>query len=291
MITKINLKNLTTNKEIEIGTNKSRFVLGVVDFGKAPAMHNTTDYINLIGSNVTSSRLGSRAIAIKGAIIESIVEKKTELNRLINPLHILKITYGDYVIFAQADSSVLYSTARLKNNIHICEFLIQATAYMPLWQLKNQKVYRESKITPVTLFPLKIPKTKGIAFGYIPAVSIANVPNPGDVEAGFTIRFNASAGKVTNPRIVNNKTGKHIEAVIDMEQGDVVEISTVAGSKSAKLKRGSAEIDIFKAITKQSSMDMTLNVGINDISVTAAGNSSNLSAMISFTPMWLEVQT
>lgn len=290
----IKLENLVTGGMIVFGVTEGDYLIQEKDFGAAPGNHSSTQYINLIGSHVNSTSLGERDISIAGLIrvgeARLMAEKKNMLNRLINPRHNLKLYYDNYVMIVRPDSSVRYSTDKYDNGKTFCKFLISATAYMPLWQLKGSKIYQESKVTPVPLFPLKIPAGKGIAFGYIPAISIANVPNPGDVEVGFMIRFTASSGQVTNPRITNNKTGKHIDIIIDMNQGDVVEISTVPGSKSAKLIRGSAETDIFKAITKKSAMDMTLNVGVNDISITAAGNVSNMSGKIFFTPMWLEVQ-
>lgn len=290
----IKLENLTTGEMISLGI-ESPYLVQEKDLGSVPGKHNVTQYINLNGSRIQNTMLGERNISIAGWILVAeagqMPEKKSALNRLVNPRHDLKIYYNDYVLVARPDSSVKYSVDKYENGKILCKFLIQASAFMPLWQLKIPKVYQESKITPAPLFPLAIPQNKGVAFGYIPAISIANVPNPGDVEAGFVIRFTAVSGKVTNPKITNNKTGRHIEAVIEMEQGDAVEISTASGSKSAKLIRGGVETDIFKAITKKSAMDMTLSVGINDISVTAAGNASNLSGKISFIPMWMEVQT
>lgn len=289
----IKLENLVTGEVVSFGVGEN-YVIQEKDFGATPGNHSTTKYINLIGSHINSTALGERDIAIAGWIqaegSAQMKEKKDKLNHLINPRHDLKLFYDDYVLIVRPDSSVKYSTDKYDNGSTLCKFLISATAYMPLWQLKSSKVYRESKITPVPLFPLKIPADKGIAFGYIPAISIANVPNPGDVEVGFVISFTAFSGQVSNPKITNNKTGKHIEIVIDMNPGDVVEISTVSGSKAAKLIRGGAETDIFKSITKKSAMDMTLNVGINDISLTAADNASSMSGKIFFTPMWLEVQ-
>lgn len=290
----IKLENLVTGSMISFGIPEGDYWIQEKDFGTTPGNHSSTQYINLIGSHINSTALGERDISIAGVIrVEGsglMAERKNMLNRLINPRHDLKLYYDDYVMIVRPDSSVKYSIDKYENGKALCKFLIQATAYLPLWQLKNSKIYQESKVTPVPLFPLRIPKRKGIAFGYIPAISIANVPNPGDVETGFVIRFTASSGKVTNPKITNNKTGKYIEVIVEMNPGDVVEVSTVPGSKYAKLTRSEIETDIFKAVTKRSSMDMTLNVGINDISVTAAGNASNMSGKIIFTPMWLEVQ-
>ncbi|MEG2213939.1 MAG: hypothetical protein RRY35_08595, partial [Clostridiales bacterium] len=169
----IKLENIVTGQAITLGP-KGEYLILEKDFGVAQGNHNTTQYINLIGRHVNGTSLGVRDISITGIIriraSESMAERRSVLNRLINPQHDLKLYHNGYVMVVRPDSSVRYSNNKYDNGKKLCKFMIQATAFMPLWQLKNAKVYRESKITPVALFPLKILKNRGIAFGFIPAV-------------------------------------------------------------------------------------------------------------------------
>lgn len=291
----ITLKNETLGKEITIhNTPEPGYCYEVLDLGTVPGVQNTTQLINLVGERVNGTRLSPRDMSVSGWIFAQssteMAEYKRVLNRVINPKDDIALIYGDYKITARPDASIQYSTDKYERTRRFCKFLISLTAYNPLWIAKKAKLYRESSMIPVPLFPLKIPKWRGIAFGYIPAVSINNIDNIGDVDAGFTITFTASEGPVVNPYITNNKTGKTIEIIIDMEQGDQVEVATLSGDKHVIFRRGGQEIDLFKAVTKRSSMDLTLGTGVNDLSISARKNAANMTAAVVFAPEYLEVQ-
>lgn len=285
----LEIKNLITNDSIDFSSNED-YVIQELDFGQVKGKNNVTQYINLIGYSVESTAYEPRDIVIKGYVIDNLPQAKRLLNKLINPMQNLRIRKGNYEIEAKPDMSIKYGIGYEINNRLICQFVISATAYMPLFKFKKPKLYNEAKIKPVSLFSLRIPKKKGICFGYVPAVSINNINNIGDVETGFLIRFVAEKGSVSNPIVKNNKTGEYIKAAIEMSKGDVIEISTVSGEKFAKLIRGQTEIDIFKYITKQSAMGLILNVGVNDFSIEAEKNQTNMEVSIIYTPKWLEVQ-
>lgn len=293
MITDINLFNVELTESIKIGTDKSQYILSLVDFGQAEVSRSTTSFINLIGENVDATKLNPRPITIKGTALPeggTVSDKKTRLNRMINPNHTLIITYANFKIVAKPNSTVKFSTEPLRNNERLCDFLIQATAYVPVFKRINEEVFYYSEANKVPLFPLKIPKNKGICFGKISTINTTNVLNDGDIEAGFIIRFIAYKGAVVNPKITNNKTGKFIEVIVSMEKGDIVEVSTETGNKYAKFIRGTTETDIFRNVSKKSTMSMTLNTGVNDLAITAAQNASNLNNLIKFVPLYLEVQ-
>lgn len=289
----IELENLTTGKSI-LFSDSNGYILQDVDFGQVIGIHNTTQHINLVGSKVNSTSLGVRDVSIRGVVCGdsgSVVSKnKTVLNRLINPNDNLKINNGNYSLIIRPDSSIKYGVGYRENNQYFCKFLIQGTAFDPTFKRVMEEVFYYSSVGRIPLFPLVMPIDKGMCFGKISSVSTKNVPNDGDVEAGFTIKFIAEEGEVTNPKITNNKTGKFIEIIINMQKGDIVEVSTVTGNKYAKFIRGNTQTDIFKLVSKKSTMSMTLNTGVNDIAITAARNASNLNNVIKFKPLYLEVQ-
>lgn len=291
---KIKIVNMTTEKSLTIGDTTDDFILVSKDFGSAPSEHSTTKYINLIGSHVDCTSIGDRAVQIVGTIIAKnagiMKERKTELNRLINPQNFIRIYCNAYYMTVRPASTVKYSVDKYENTSTYCKFLIEATAYEPVFKRINEEVFYYSTANKVPLFPLIIPKIRGICFGKFSAVTAKNILNDGDIETGFTAKFIADEGEAVNPKIVNNKTGKSIEIIISMQKGDIVELSTVSGNKYVKFIRGSTETDIFKLVTKKSTMSMTLNTGVNDISITAARNAANLNNVIRFTPLYLEVQ-
>ena len=92
---------------------------------------------------------------------------------------------NNYALDFRPDASIEYSTNYLENNEYMCRFLIQGTAPMPLYRLKNYNIYHQTVEYKSNFhFPFAIPKKKGIIFGYLPLESLANMPNQGDVESG-----------------------------------------------------------------------------------------------------------
>jgi len=291
----IHLENNTTNKTLSFGQGDTPYAINQLDIGVVSGEHNTTKYINLNGSYVNKTSLGVRDVTLTGWIFATsdaqMKERKEFLNKFFNPRQEISIYYNEYALIVRPDASIKYSTEKYENRTVLCKWIAQCTAFNPLWRLKHAKVYREARTVGVPIFPLIIPEQRGFSFGYMPATSVTNVPNFGDVDAGFVLRFIAEEGQVINPKIVDNKTQKYIEIIVDMNIGDIVEISTMPGDKYAKLIKGQSEIDIFKSVTKQSSMDMALSVGVNDLTINAVENAVNLATSISFSPEWLEVQT
>ena len=287
-------ENMTTGQELILGSpNKSEYILAHKDFGTVQGSSATTPYINLIGSHVDSTSLMERDVNFVGVIRttnkQEMLERKRKLKSFFNPQDFIKAYYGEYVLIFKPTQTVKDSTKPKENLDTYYRFSISGTAYDPLWRLKKSNVVYEAKIRALPLFPMNIPKNKGIAFGYIPAVSVNNVQNAGDVEVGFVLKMTAEEGEVTNPKLTDNNTGKFIEVVIQMLKGDVLMISTENGNKYAKLIREGEEVDIFKNVTAASTMSMKLQKGINDLTISAAENESNLASTITFSPQWLEV--
>lgn len=293
MIMQIKVLNKTLMEEIEIGVDKLGYILTSADLGQAEASNSTTPYINLVGQNVNATSLLPRDISIKGSVINNgvgIESKKSKLCRLINPCDEIVITFGNYKITAKPDKSIIFSLEARRNNKRFCDFAIEATAYMPALKRITEEVFYYSNAIKRPLFPMVIPKNKGICFGIKAALNTQNLINDGDIETGFVCKMTAQYGDVINPKIINNKTGKYIEIMLSLLKGDSIEVSTIAGDKYVKFVRGKSEMDVFKCITKKSTMSMTLNTGQNDITITAAINATNLSSLIKLTPLYLEVQ-
>jgi hypothetical protein len=217
-------------------------------------------------------------------------KKKKVLNKIVNPRSDIKLIHGDYALTFKPDGSVRYPFGWPENNWFLCKFLIQGTAHYPFWKLRQGRVYRESRVQGLPLWPLVIPEGVGLAYGYIPALTVNNPNNEGDVDAGFVLRITAARGPVTNPKVLNRKSQEFIEVIVSLGMGDDLEISTAPSEKYIKLFIEGHEIDIFNQATKQSTYGMTLHPGVNDLSVTAVGNAANMDYFISLSPSFLEVQ-
>ena len=290
---KIYMVNKTTGAMLE-WNNGGSYVLGSYDIGKVDASRTTTQYINLIGKHVDSSVLGVRDMSFSGTVLckteHELKEAKDFLNDFVNPLHEIEIHFDEFVIDAMPDETVVFATDSKSRNATFQKFSFTVTAYYPLFKYDKKTNYADSSMKGSVLFPLVIPKDKGIAFGYIPAITVKNPINEGDVDTGFVMRFKALIDNVTNPKVTNKKTGAFIETIINMQKNDVVEISTVSGDKYAKLIRGDSETDIINNVTNASYFDLTLNVGMNDIGITNASNNvAYMETCIEYVPSFMGV--
>lgn len=291
---KITFEKIETGEQLVFSDKfDEEYILAHIDFGTVNGKFNSTQFIDLVGSNIDSTALEERDVYIKGCILadtpEEMFEKKRKLKSFFNPQFDIKSIYNKHSLVFRPTKTVKDDSDWRKKTDRFYLFHIYGIAHYPLWRLLKGTIIQESKTRGGFIFPLVIPKNKGITFGYNPAIAPHNIPNFGDVAVGFKLKIKAEYGEVTNPKIINNKTDEEIEVNISMASGDIVEISTENGNKYAKLIRNDVETDIFDLITLKSRMSMRMGIGINSFSITAAGNSANMTISIEYSPGYLEV--
>ena len=290
----ITLYNKTQGTSLLLSQDSFEFVLETVDWGSVRSNSNTTRYINLLGVNVDSTYLQPRNINIVLWLVaqspERMTEKKTFMNKFINPLQDIECVYKEYSLIIRPDSSIQYDNTDIRlNNQILCRCLIQATAYMPLWGLAQNKIVTSKDIKKLPFWPLVIPEDTGKVFGIIPEGTAYDITNTGDVDVGFIAIFEAT-GSVENPKLTNNISGKYIEVGVTLAAGDILTVSTVTGNKYAKLQSSGVETDVLKNISLQSSMNTLLVTGKNDFTLTADSGADNIKLGISYSPLWFEIQ-
>lgn len=285
-----------TGFSVEIGEDLNDYVLDEngLDLGTVGSTQNMTQYIDLIGKHLDSVVLEPRDISITGWIIgdseKQIQGRKVLLNKLVNPMYECRLEYGEYVLNFRPDSSIRYATTWKENSAWMCKFQIQGTAPMPLWMLKDYNVYGQTvELVSKTHFPMVIPKNKGMHFGYYPMNSISRMPNFGDVESGFILRYTFE-GDVTNPKIINLKTGDKIEFIKKFENGEQIEICTELGNQYAKWTSQGVVRNALKYLSSDSKVDMSLSLWLNNLDVDADEGVDNIQALLSFSPRFLEVE-
>lgn len=284
-------------RTVEIAEDADDYVLDQdgLDLGAVAGTHNMTQFIDLIGKHLDSTILSPRDVSIIGWIIgpdlETIKKRKVVLDKAINPMYEVKLEYGDYALDFRPDYSIQYSKEWNYNNGYMCKFQIQGTAPMPLFRLKDYNTFRQNvEKTSSFHFPLVIPKSTGVKFGYFPLESVRNMPNDGDVESGMLITITAGTENAVNPRIVNETTGAQIQFDYTLMSGDSLIVNTELGQQSVTLLQGSVTTNAIKYITIESDIDMTLSLGFNRMFVYADSGEDDLSMKIEFSPRFLEVE-
>lgn len=269
----------------------NNFVLNEANLGTIEGKHQSSKYIGQVGEYVSYSSMGTRSISISGWVIgaseSDIRNSKAILNRLVNPLDELKLEVFDCLLFFKPDSTIKYSSSYNENNEVLCKFIIQGTAFAPLFVSQNGQTVDLAYEVPVFHFPLVIPED-GIVMSYREPALIKNVYNAGDVETGVEIIIVAN-GAVKNPTIINASTNEFFRINKVLEAGERISICTSSGEEKVLGKLNEVEMNYFEYIDLDSTW-LQLNVGDTLLKYDADENINLMEVTLKFTEKYLEVQ-
>ena len=108
--------------------------------------------------------------------------------------------------------------------------------------------------------------------------------NDGDVPTGVQIRFKASRGPVTNPKITNTMTSEFVRVRVAMEQGDELVIDTDEHHQIIELNG----VNTYQKIDRHS-VPFQLVVGDNYLVYDADSNYTNMDVYLYYRPKYLGV--
>ena len=299
MVENIVLKNEVTSQVLELDcVTTPNYILDTVDWGQITSNHHSYKYINQIGVYVTNTTLETRDISITGWIIANLesqmTQRKTLLNKFVNPQQQILLSYSKYTLEFLPDTSVKYSATVKENNEVICKFQINGFAADPMF-----KEYAQSKIAAATTkgqfhFPLKINITDEVTelptvmFGLRSTSLIVDVYNYGAVSTGMTIVFKAK-GTLTNPYLVNVATQEYFKINKTMTAGETITVNTTTGEKKITGLLDGVSSNYFKYRDLGSSW-LQLAVGDNLLRYNADSGLDSLECFIYYYNRYLEVQ-
>lgn len=272
------------------------FILDYINWGQIESDQNTNKYVGQHGESLVSSSLGTRDVELSGWVIATseadMSLRKRYLNQFVNPLQMMQVTYGQYNITFYPATTIEYSSETTENNEVVCKFMIEGTAYDPLFTDVDESEVIAADIIGMFHFPLIIQETSdppgGVVFGNIETSLVMNVVNDGSVETGMTITFSAR-GHVKNPILTNVDTQEYFRLNKEMQAGEVVKVNTVIGSKSIRGELNGVKSNYFKYRNFGSTW-LQLSVGENFFVYGAEEDVENLEVTIEFYNRYLEVQ-
>ncbi len=251
MIERFKVKNKTTSREVIFGQDIDCdyvYKSDGLDWGTAPAQHNTYNYLNQIGVTISSTMIKERDITITGYVYywltkddmmaldrsqwnsygyEIIKNKKEDLNSIINPLDYLVLSINDYFIEGKPAASIAYGNTEQTNNTYFCEFMFTLYCANPMFKKNTIMKTIINGDIPMLHSPFIIPPF-GIVGGRRVNYLMLSVENEGDVQIGCRIILTAK-DEVVNPQIENIGTGETITIKKTMQQGEKIIINTSDG--------------------------------------------------------------
>ena len=112
----------------------------------------------------------------------------------------------------------------------------------------NTEKFQMSQVLPMFEFPFSIPK-EGIEFSVLDRTQRTTVINSGEVDTGILIELAASSD-VSNPRLYNADTNEVMKINIEMQAGDLIQVSTVKGNKYVRMVRAGVTTNIINRLDK-----------------------------------------
>ena len=124
----------------------------------------------------------------------------------------------------------------------------------------------------------------GMTMGYRTMREEAVLINDGDVPTGLQIRFTATRGDVTNPKITNTATGQFMRVILHMNKGDVLLVDTSERNQIVQLNG----VNVYQKLDRKSE-PFLLGVGENYVMYSADHNYVNLDVNLYYRPKYLGV--
>lgn len=297
MIENVTLVKVSTQESIDLSMlSTPYFILDSVDWGTIQSTHHSYKYVNQIGVSITGTSLETRSVEISAWIIanteDEMTERKSILNKFINPQEAIDLFYSDYSIRFIPDRTVQYSVGYKENNDTIVKFKIVGTCPDPLFSDSFQSKETIAATIGVFHFPLIISENlyeKGVIFGYRQQSLTANVRNSGAVQTGMKIVFKAN-GTVKNPKLINVNTHEQFLITKTLVAEEEVTINTNIGEKSVVGHVSNNPDTNYFMYKDIDSKWLQLDVGENLFRYDAESGLDNLEVYMYFSNKYLEVQ-
>ncbi len=251
---------------------------GTVEFSTrksvTPYWWNTEDGLTALGINIYSSKgpeqdgetyishdLPARPITIEGQISKNAEANRRKLLSLVNPKYDGRLVYtsGSFIAYIPCRTK---SMPRFSRGI-FPNFQMDFWCPSPYWRKGDGSTPNRADIAlwlPMLEFPVEIPE-EGMELEVRSPSLIIDVLNDGDIDAGMTAVFKATAA-TSNPSLVNVQTQETLSLTINMEAGDEIRVKTGYGEKGAWLTRNGVTTNIFNTVDDTSTW-MQIHPGDN----------------------------
>lgn len=135
----------------------------------------------------------------------------------------------------------------------------------PFWREMGDTYTNASNVAPNLEFPFET-TNEGMELSIISSDRSTIINNLGTVEAGVTFVLTATLRSL-QPKIYNLTTGKWMGFLVDLQQGDQLEICTCTGRKHVTHIRGGVRTNYINTMMEGSSW-LQMAIGANEFSYT-----------------------
>lgn len=205
---------------------------------------NTNETALIDGATYNSAKVQMRSMNIAFSVESDAEANRLKIYKVIRSKMPIRVYYKSDRLDICIDGYVEelnFSYWAMKNTCTVailCPF--------PYFRGAQQIINELSAIIPRFHFPFASTSQGELVFGEVDILTSVEVFNNGNVEAGLVFELYAKA-TVVNPKIIDYQTGEFIKLDFEMEEGDLITISTGQGSKKITLLRDGTYTNIFNS--------------------------------------------
>lgn len=260
---------------IDLSKTTNRFMFSNIEGLNPPAgTISTSSYAGMNGSYLNNAFIEKRNVVIHFEMRGFGIEKRRhELYRIVKTSRYIKIYYRTANIDVYTEGYV--ETCEIENFEEFTSGQISILCPDIYWYSTETQLAEYSQILGAFhfIFP---DDDKPFPLGKYNTQNIMTIQNDGD-EVGFTLEI--SGGPARNPTLYNAETDEYMQILGDIEEGDIIRITTKTGNKTVTLEREGVQENIINRLVSGSTW-LTLRTGENKFYLRASGGISNLKVRL-----------
>ena len=256
MVKQITVQNLDTGQEVFLSAfGDSYYVLDEIDWDLPSVSFAEYELPEQIGSSVYNTTIGTKVPKITGYVVAAqakekiqaetweeyyskaekrIEENKKNLNKILNPLHTIRVIAGEYYLEGKVSGLAKYSMTEEENNEVLCKFSFEFKAFNSMFRkIEDEEGNRKFSVTEGMFhFPM-VWLQNNTVFGVIGKSKLITITNSGDVSVGAVITIDINGGTAVNPSFFSAEDGAEIKFIREFENGEQLVIDTRKGEEDA----------------------------------------------------------
>lgn len=264
-----------SGQQIDLSQTANRFMFSKIEGLNPPVgTISTSSYAGMDGSYLNNAFIEKRNVVISFEVRGFGVEKRRhELYKVVKPSRHIKIYYKTANISVYAEGIV--ETCEIENFETLTKGQISIICPDIYWYSTKTQIAEYSQI--LGAFHFIFPDDDNpFPLGKYNTQNMMTVVNDGD-EVGFTLEI--SGGPAKNPTLYNAETDEYMQILGDVEEGDIIRITTKTGNKTVMLEREGVQENIINRLVSGSTW-LTLRTGENKFYLRASGGISNLKVRL-----------
>lgn len=260
---------------INMTTTANKYMTSEIDGLYPPnGTISTSTYAGMNGSYLNNAFIEKRNIVISFQMRGVGIEKRRhELYKVVKPSRYIKVYYRTANIDVYTEGYV--ETCEIENFEQFTSGQISIICPDIYWYSTETQIAEYSQILGAFhfIFP---DDDKPFSLGKYNTQNLMTIQNDGD-EVGFTLEI--SGGPAKNPTLYNAETDEYMQILGDIEEGDIIRITTKTGNKTVTLEREGVQENIINRLVSGSTW-LTLRTGENKFYLRASGGISNLKVRL-----------